>query len=259
MTDAFKSVAQKWKSAVALVVLSLYVIGAALRSSLATPGDSLLPKTVPGLLLSTTLGLAVFGVFWLLSWWFSRVTADEILLRWRGGWRPIAYGLFYCFGIRFLLYAIFIGVFVVSTLCGFSRELFLHTITRFGPTPDRLVSAAVLAANPLYRLILVTWGSFVVAGLREELWRAAMLAAGTRLLQPAISQRSASRFALIFSSVLFGFAHLYQGWIAVGATAFIGLMLGAIMLKHRSIWPAVIAHGAFDAMQFWAMSQHGAT
>ncbi len=255
MTSESNHVAPKWKSAVALAILCLYILGAIFKTSSATPAGSLLPKTVSGLLISTTLGMALFGAFWLVFWWFSRLTFEELLLRWRGGWRPIFDGLLYCFGIQFLIYTTFIGVFIVAMLCGVSPELFLKTVARFGPSPDRLVSAAVLASDPIYRLILLTWGSFVVAGLREELWRAGMLAVGTKLLQPPLSQRAATLCALIFSSVLFGFAHLYQGWLAVGATAFIGFLLGAIMLKHRSIWPAVIAHGAFDAFSFWMLSQ----
>lgn len=244
----------KWRSAVALAVLSFYILGTILRYN-AAPAGSLLPKSVSGLLMTTMLGMALFGAFWQVFWWFSRVTADELLLRWRDGWNPIINGLLYCFGIQFLLYASLIGAFIVAALSGVNPEDFLHTVTRFGPTPDRLVSAAVLAADPLYRLILLTWGSFVVAGFREELWRAGMLAVGTKLLQPAFSHRAATVCALVFSSVLFGFAHLYQGWLAVGVTAFIGFLLGTIMLKHRSIWPAVIAHGAFDAFSFWMLSQ----
>ena len=30
----------------------------------------------------------------------------------------------------------------------------------------------------------------------------------------------------------------------------LGLLLGIIMVVHKSIWPAVIAHGMFDATTF---------
>jgi membrane protease YdiL (CAAX protease family) len=36
---------------------------------------------------------------------------------------------------------------------------------------------------------------------------------------------------------------------AIGA-GLLGLMLGLIIVLHKSIWPAVIAHGLFDATTF---------
>jgi membrane protease YdiL (CAAX protease family) len=56
--------------------------------------------------------------------------------------------------------------------------------------------------------------------------------------------------AVIIAAVLFGLGHTAQGWGAVGITAILGVGLGAIMVWHRSIWDAVIAHGFFDASTF---------
>ncbi|MBM3841498.1 MAG: CPBP family intramembrane metalloprotease [Verrucomicrobia bacterium] len=44
-----------------------------------------------------------------------------------------------------------------------------------------------------------------------------------------------------------GSRHSMQGPVAVGLTTLLGFGLGVIMVLHRSIWPAVIAHGMFDA------------
>lgn len=42
-------------------------------------------------------------------------------------------------------------------------------------------------------------------------------------------------------------------------TAVLGFLLGMIMVLHQSIWPAVIAHGFFDATSMallpWAMEK----
>jgi membrane protease YdiL (CAAX protease family) len=50
---------------------------------------------------------------------------------------------------------------------------------------------------------------------------------------------------------------LPQGLVAVAGTGLLGRGLGIIMAAHRSIWPAVIAHGMFDATTIaflpWAM------
>jgi len=38
-----------------------------------------------------------------------------------------------------------------------------------------------------------------------------------------------------------------MGILAAAGAAVLGLLLGFIMVFHKSIWPAVIAHGLFDA------------
>ena len=56
--------------------------------------------------------------------------------------------------------------------------------------------------------------------------------------------------AVALIAIVFGFAHLGYGLIAVPVTALLGFCLGAIMVAHKSIWPAVMAHGFFDATTF---------
>ena len=41
--------------------------------------------------------------------------------------------------------------------------------------------------------------------------------------------------------------HLRMGALAAVLAGILGLLLGIIMVLHKSIWPAVIAHGLFDA------------
>ena len=53
--------------------------------------------------------------------------------------------------------------------------------------------------------------------------------------------------AVLLAAVIFGAAHVIQGPIAMVLTGLLGIGLGAIMVWHRSIWPAVMAHGFFDA------------
>jgi membrane protease YdiL (CAAX protease family) len=51
-------------------------------------------------------------------------------------------------------------------------------------------------------------------------------------------------------ALLFGAAHFSMGMLAAGTAGLMGLLLGIIMVAHRSIWPAVIAHGFLDATTF---------
>lgn len=89
--------------------------------------------------------------------------------------------------------------------------------------------------------------SFVVAGLREELWRTAF-PAGLRTLRPQrFGSRPGQMTAVAIAASLFGFGHLGLGPVAVLFAGRLGFGPGLIMVFHRSLWPALIAHGMFDA------------
>jgi membrane protease YdiL (CAAX protease family) len=118
------------------------------------------------------------------------------------------------------------------------------------PRIDRLVDVGALRTNRAYYWLSLTLVSFVTAGLREELWRAATLA-GMRALWPgAFMSRTGESIAIALIGVAFGAAHLPMGALAAVAAGLIGIFLGIILIIHRSIWPAVIAHSLFDASTF---------
>jgi membrane protease YdiL (CAAX protease family) len=112
---------------------------------------------------------------------------------------------------------------------------------------ETIVDISAMRQNPLYFWLTLTVVSFGVAGLREELWRSAFLA-GLRALWPQhFGTRTGQIAAVAIAATVFGFAHLGMGLIAVLFAGLLGFGLGLIMVFHRSIWPAVIAHGMFDA------------
>ena len=77
------------------------------------------------------------------------------------------------------------------------------------------------------------------------------LIAGMRALWPRFfGSRLGQIAAVSVGAIIFGFGHLPMGGLAVVITAVLGFCLGLIMVLHRSIWPAVIAHGVFDATTF---------
>jgi membrane protease YdiL (CAAX protease family) len=53
--------------------------------------------------------------------------------------------------------------------------------------------------------------------------------------------------AVCIAAVIFGAAHLSMGILAAFMAGLLGLGLGLIMVFHRSVWPAALAHGFFDA------------
>lgn len=222
-----------------------------LRPERSGSGPSL-PSSVRGLIIFCALELGVFALFWILGWAFSRATKDELLLRWRGGFLPILQGFGYALLLRVGLVVIiaFVAGLVLMAL-GLDPKQLEQFIKQNQPKTDSLFSKSALA-NPLYLLAMTTILSFVVAGLREELWRNASLAALRHLLPDHWSDQSRWICAIALSSVVFGLGHLYQGGLGVVFTALLGAGLGTVTWRHRSIWPAVFAHGFIDATSFLA-------
>jgi len=207
-----------------------------------------LTNSTRGLLIVCALGMVLFGVVFGLAWLASRATRDDLLWRWRGGFWTIPLGIGYSVGIRLLLgitLGVLGGLLIVARLT--TPEALESFVINNRPDVESLVDIAALRRDPLYFWLTVTLVSFVIGGLREEIWRAAFLA-GLRRLWPRRFGSRAGQFAAVgLAAVLFGLGHLAQGGLAVCLTGLLGLGLGVIMVLHRSIWPAVIAHGMFDA------------
>jgi membrane protease YdiL (CAAX protease family) len=104
--------------------------------------------------------------------------------------------------------------------------------------------------QPLYLFVMLTLVSFVLAGLREELWRSAMIALLAGLLPRWFAGRRGAWLAILPVALLFGLGHTPQGVAGVAVTTLLGAGLGAILVFHNSIWPAVLAHGFFNALTF---------
>ncbi|HEX8463384.1 MAG TPA: CPBP family intramembrane glutamic endopeptidase [Abditibacterium sp.] len=244
----------RWRWWVALLILVVNPLVGTLLSLLRGGAAELkLPKSVPGLLVFSGLEVAAFGVFFVVAWLFSRANRDEMFLRWRG-WKPALWGFAYSIGMRlalmFVAMALFMIVAIVMSMLGTPPEKLAEVIKANSGGAAKVFVPAMTQSSWLYRILMLTLVSFVVAGVREELWRAATLACLRHLTPHAWSELSRNLFAVAFSSGLFGLAHLYQGVVGVIQTALLGLILGAIMLRHKSVWPAIIAHGAFDATSF---------
>lgn len=59
---------------------------------------------------------------------------------------------------------------------------------------------------------------------------------------------------VLASSLLFGLGHLYQGWIGVGQTTLIGIVLALVVLRWGSLWPAILTHALLDVFSILFMS-----
>lgn len=54
--------------------------------------------------------------------------------------------------------------------------------------------------------------------------------------------------AVFASGIVFGLLHFYQGPIGVAQTTAVGLVLAGVVVLTRTLWPAILAHAAFDTI-----------
>jgi uncharacterized protein len=66
-------------------------------------------------------------------------------------------------------------------------------------------------------------------------------------------RRHAGMLAALAQAVLFGFAHAYQGPTGMLMSGAIGLVFGLLMLRFRSLWPLMLAHGLIDTASMFAL------
>ena len=235
-----------------LIHLLLLVLYPVVLAILGSRGDgarvgTLLPGTLEGLVWMCVIELGIFGAVFCTAWTVSRASPEELLLRWQKGLRPVILGLTYSVGLRIGVGVIAAIAIALAMAAGGSVEAVAE---KMRPQTEVLVDAAALIGQPLYFGLMLTVVSFVLAGLREELWRAGVLAGLAGLFPRQFSTTPGKFMAVALAAIVFGLGHLSQGWGGVGLTASLGMGLGAIMVLHKSIWEAVFAHGFFNAASF---------
>ena len=92
--------------------------------------------------------------------------------------------------------------------------------------------------------ILFMW---VVAAFGEEFVYRGLL---VQRLGVLLGDSKASMWmAVILSSILFGFAHRYQGMSGMISTGMVGFILGAIFIKSKNrLWLTILTHGVYDVI-----------
>jgi membrane protease YdiL (CAAX protease family) len=253
----------RWRSWVALLVLAPYplLLGIVLPWTFkqpwflqftgweSAPSGSILPKTVGDLFVLAAENLLIFALFFLLACAFRGFNRGELFARAEGWWQPWAWGLLHSAALRILVAVAVMTVLGILVAAGHLTGHSPEALKEFRPNVEKLVEPGALR-NPVYLLVATTLISFVVAGLREELWRAGVLRQLFDLL-PDRGQSTQGRVtAVVLAAVVFGLGHWPQGPAGVVLTGTLGLGLGAILLCHRSLWVAVLAHGFFDATSF---------
>ena len=202
------------------------------------------------LLRSLLLNAPLFAAFCAAAWLCSRASAAEWRLRWRGGLGPLWGGLLYSIGLRV---AAFVVVAVLVLIVHLFHPIDAQVIRELRPHVESAISPQALAKSPAFYWLIVTLFS-AYAGLSEEVWRGGMLAGLAGVFPSVFGGRRGPWAAILPTALIFGLGHLYMGWPAVAGATLLGGMLGAIMVWHRTIWPAVVAHVCFDAASLAAVA-----
>src|SRR6185369_17281648 len=140
-------------------------------------GGPALTRNTRGLLLTCGIQLLIFGAVFLLGWLASRASKDDLLLRWRPRRWVVLLGLGYSLALRLSVAVVAIFIFMILLASRVVTPDQAQTFARNNqPDVTALVDMPAMRHDPLYFWLTITFVSFIVAGVREELWRSAVLA-----------------------------------------------------------------------------------
>lgn len=251
----------RWRWAIHLSLITAYLLVIAfvgLDRSKSRQSQPALSHTTVGLMEVCAVEIVSFGVVFAIACAVSRASLDDLRLRWRKHILSVALGAVYSIALRM---AVGIVAAMVALALIATRVTSLEALQNFAeknrPAVEKTVDVTALRDNPAYLWLTLTLVSFGVAGLREELWRSSFLAGMKGVWPRQFSSTTGQLVAVGICAIIFGAGHLSMGILAAAMAGLLGLGLGLIMVLHRSIWPAVIAHGFFDATSMalipWAL------
>ena len=155
--------------------------------------------------------------------WLRRERLADIGLK-----RPKSWPRTFTIGIL-IAAVIFAGIYV-SEKAGFHRDLSRFSALQGNPTLTVYTVFYVLTGAGFYEEFM--FRGFLMQGL-------AMFFGGSR---------GAWGVACVIQGVLFGGSHAYQNPLGMLITGTLGILLAIVVFAcGRNLWPAIIAHGLFDA------------
>jgi len=83
------------------------------------------------------------------------------------------------------------------------------------------------------------WSVAITAGICEEILYRGFLFSFLRAWIGIIA-------AIVISSIVFGWAHIYLGYRHAPRTVLVGLFLAVVVVLTKSLWPAILIHAAID-------------
>jgi membrane protease YdiL (CAAX protease family) len=160
------------------------------------------------------------------------------VLRWRSrSWSEIGMRRLHGRDLGRALVVLFAGFGVnaalVLTIYAFHPEVLRSHLSDLQSIAGSLTEGIPLAAVLALLLLVGIYEEIVARGLL--LTRSRQLFGGTVV-------------PIVFSSVLFGLGHFYQGIYGIVQTALFGAVLAALTLRWGTLWPAIFAHAAVNML-----------
>lgn len=118
----------------------------------------------------------------------------------------------------------------------------------FNPIIERFTAAKIdlsgldnIRGNLSDYLIWLLLGWIIGGFIEEILFRGFLI---TRISNLFSSKNLGYLTAIVLTSAVFGYSHLYQGWSGVISTGLIAVLLGIIFIKnHKILWYSILTHG----------------
>jgi len=177
----------------------------------------------PWLLLMMTAMLVGEAAMPLSAWLFGA-------LKYRCGWRALGFRSFRAFdGVTLAAIVVLVGL-LVSFLYDM---LFSH----LGLDPPSNLPAGLAETGLGLGIVVVL--AVVVAPVAEETFFRGFILAG-------IGRRLGNAWAVVLSALLFSVAHMQPG--ALLPIFILGLLLGWLYVRTRSIWPCILTHFAYNSI-----------
>lgn len=212
----------RWRYLIDIIVLVAvtFLLDTALGAFIPAPID-----WKKGFMFDSIGKMLMVGVAWGLIRLRGETLADIGLKR------PASWTRTFMIGIG-LAAIIFIAIYL-SEKAGFRRDL-----SKFKDVQGNLELA-----------IFGVFYTLIGAGFYEEFMFRGFLMQGLAMLFGGC--RGACIAACVVQGALFGFAHAYQNPLGMAITGILGILLGLLVFASgRNLWPAIIAHGLFDASRF---------
>lgn len=206
-----------------VLALLLTVGGASLVPLL---GASLVLRfNIPILLVLVLQGVVILAGLWALLAWRGQRWRDIGLVAFRG--RDIGLALW-------ALLSVFVLNLVLNTAAGLFWPGLLET------HQEQLSGVASVLAGTLPLAAIGSAMAFV--GFYEEVLARGFLLTRSHTLLGGIWK------PVLFSSLLFGVGHMYQGGLGVVQTALVGVVFARLALHWGTLWPVILAHAALNTL-----------
>ena len=155
--------------------------------------------------------------------------------------------------IGFIKHQNWLKIILISLLLGIVIELSFQIL--INPLFDKLTHSTIdlssfdsVQGNLLVYLAMLAIG-FIIGGLFEEiLFRGFLM---TRIARFFKNEIVGYTVAIIITSSIFGFSHMYQGCSGVLNTSFIAVIFGIIFIKfNKNLWYTIFTHGFVNFVGF---------